>query len=695
MSLFLSASERAALLESRETVVCDYRWALNRRAARRAHNPGLLAPGTTTEWWYVAAEYVADAAMAQALTPDAAIAAWLRGAVMDLARRGEDDWAGPWFRDHGGEPKTGHLETAHLSWALSLALDLAADVFTAGERSELHAVLRERAMPMCQRWIDRHRQLANWRCILLAGVTLPAALLDERQTLERCAAEWSRCVEAFQDDGSYGESLQYSHYAMYGLMLAFEAIVRRDPQLAAGLDVTRYGRGMRWHAASQLYRKPLGGAWGGHPRPRAVNFNDSGALFAPSPELLLHVALRCAERLPEEAALARWLCDACWSPFPDLGPHDRATFGLLPTWTGLTLPFLGHLGELPPARSPADLGLERVQHFACGDTIARDAWDGRTVLAVRGGGELLAGHGHLHADLNHFVLVHNRERLLADPGHSCYRNLLHRIETGTAAHSTCTFQAGAGPDARAPEDAAQHRFLEQHSRAPQRLLIDGVPGERVDRGARHLLAACRGSVAAIGSEAAALYGAPLERFARFWLLAGSHVVFVVDHIVASSAVKTTWNWVLNNRAGELDCKPLGDRLVVRRGAAGMKLFHLAGATTPDFAHGWLHEAYHPQPGQLGEGANGSALLARWSEPRAQRERWAVHAIALDGPGAIAGWHLREEAGYAAVLEGPGGGERWALRLDPERAEIHLAEQAGGRRWSLRGTETGYGLEALT
>lgn len=682
MPLFLSAAEREGILRSAHPLVQDYRWALDRRCAKRARNPGLITPDTTTEWWYCCAEYVFDAAMVHAVHPDPAVDVWLRGVVLDLARRGEDDWVGPWFRDHGPKPAVGHLETAHLAWALTLALDLAADLFTPAEQDELRAVLRERAIPMCLRYLEVTPRFDNWRCVLVAGAALPAALLDDRAVLERCAVEWRRCSLAFQGDGSHGESLQYSHYAMYGLMLAHEALVRRDAAFAARLDAARYGRGMRWHAASLLYRKPLGGAWGEHPRPRAVNFNDSGTHFAPSPEVLLHIALRCRDSLPVETALARWICEAFWSPAPDVGPHDRATFGLLTDWTGLVLPFLGRLDELRPARSPAACGLERLQAFSCGDVIARDAWDGRTILATRGGGDLLSVHGHLHGDLNSFILAHNGERLIADPGHSCYRNRIHGLDVATRSHSTCTFRVESTWNAGSYPRSGREE-MEQDSALPKRFVVDDGLTPPTDRGARRLIAADDGPLVVIGSEVAGVYGPPLRRFARFWLLAGTHVVFVVDHIVADEPVRTTWNWILNNRGDALDIKPFGDRLVVRRGAAGMKLFHLGGARTPVYAHGWMHEAYHPLPGQLGEGANGSARIVTWVEPTPRSERWAVHAIALDGVGGIPFWHLCQEDGQAAVLESPGGRARWTLAIDGAAGDLTVRERIGGASWRLR------------
>ncbi|MDA3959709.1 MAG: heparinase II/III family protein [Planctomycetota bacterium] len=679
MPLFLTDTERELILQSKDSTIKGYLWALYRRAAKHAEEPGLVDRDTTTEWWFVAMEYLTDAAMAYALKRDDTIGTWIRATVLELARRSDDDWVGPWFRNHGGEHKTGHLETAHLSWACTIGLDLAADVFTAAEQDEIRTVLRERAIPMCLRWIDNTKHLANWRCVLLAGATMPAALLNDTAVLERCTMEWQRTVECFQQDGTYGESLQYSHYAMYSMMLAYEALYRRDPKLTENLSVERYGRGMRWHAASLLYRKPLGGEWGEHPRPRAANFNDCGTHFAPSPELLCHIAVRCKDSLPTEAGLARWICDNYWSPMPDIGPHDRASFGLLTDWGGLTLPLLV---QAPPAISPSEAGLERVVAVDNGDVLVRDKWDGDTVLAIRGGGEELYGHGHLHGDLNSFILAHRKERLLADPGHSCYRNVLHQIECQSSQHNTCTFTAEVQSELQ--EDVGKTRHMEQTTSVPKRVYIDGKPGPTIDRGAYRLIAAHDAELAVVGSEAAKCYGQPIERFARFWFMAGSNALFVVDHIVASTPVRTTWNWVLNNRADALDLKVFDDRAVARRGAAGMKLFNCSGAHRNFIRHGWLHEAYHVFPGQLGEGKNGSATILPFFETEAATERWAVHAFAIDDGGAIAGWHLRDEDGAAAVLEAPGGTERWSLRIDEQAGTIDLVGLERSWRLSTQG-----------
>jgi len=291
MSLFLSDAERAGVDEARrrgDVLVGRFWTALMSRAARRAASPGLVGPKDDATWWYPAMEYLSDAAMAFALAPDERLREWLRGAALSIARRPLADWVGPWYRDHATLPPVGHLETAHLCWGLGAALDLAPDAFRGDERREVQGALQEKGMTLCARWLERNTHLANWRAVMTAGVAVAAAVTGDRERLQYAANETRICGQAFQPDGSYAESLQYANYLAYALMMAYEAVRRAAPELpVAGPEF--YGRSLPWIAQSMLYAKPLSG-WGPEPRARAVNFNDSGALYRPSGDVLLQVA---------------------------------------------------------------------------------------------------------------------------------------------------------------------------------------------------------------------------------------------------------------------------------------------------------------------------------------------------------------------------------------------------------------------
>ncbi len=690
MSIYLAESQRQAIRDARREkapVVQRFWTALMERTAARAASPGLISSDDAAAWWYPAAEYLSDAAMAWTLQPTPTLGAWLRATTLAVARRPEADWIGPWYRDHSARPPTGHLETAHLCWGVSAVLDLAPDAFTPHECQELRDALREKGARLCRQWLVYNTHLANWRAVMVAGVAAAAAATGDRQSLELAAAETFICGEAFQPDGSYAESLQYSNYLAYSLMMAYEAIHGAAPDLPVS-EPDVCARLMPWYAASMLYTRPVVG-WGAEPRARAVNFNDSGALFRPSGDLLLQVAARCRESCPKEAGLARWLFDTYYAPVPNQRPHNLATFGLRNDWGFLTLPMFIQAAD---ALTPAEAELPTVAGFSNGNVIVRSAWPGETVLAVQGGTEPLHGPGHLHGDLNSFVLVHRNERLLVDPGHSCYRNLIHGLESSTATHNTCTFlvqQDALGLQ----EDLIKARLMEQANTAPRRSISAGKVSEPVAPRGRRLLLARSGQVTAVGSEAGALYGPPIEQFSRFWLQAGEHALFVIDRIQAAKPTTTVWNWLLNHRDDECAIDVVDPHtIVMRRRMAGMKLFHLAKARMNGPIYGYLHDLYHPEPNQLGEGRPGSGWLFRWIEPQAQTSRAAVHAFAMDEAGRINDWEASSQEDNYTLSDGKA---RWSLNVestDPLMLRL-CCEETGGcwqlgeyaEGWRLTGT----------
>ncbi|MFW5829162.1 MAG: heparinase II/III domain-containing protein, partial [Planctomycetota bacterium] len=444
------------------------------------------------------------------------------------------------------------------------------------------------------------------------------------------------CRDRFQDDGSYGESLQYAGYTIFGLMLINETLRRADPERFGSLDLEPYVHTVRWWATALLYVKPLAG-WGQHALPRSVNFNDSAAIFRPQADILMHIAARARDSHPTEAGLARWLHDQCYATAEAL-PHDRGTFGLVPDDNILSLVLLP---QAAAAISPATAGCDPLQAHEVGTVFARDAWNGQTILAVSGQDQQQRVQNHNHQDLNHFILCHRGERLLVDPGHCCYRTPVYGLAKQSGSHNTCTI--------------AGH--------------------EQVRRGGSRLLCERRSSVQAIAHDVGPAYPDPVREFSRLFLLCGSKALFIVDRIRADEAVDAFWHFVFNNRDGALEIAQLKPgRIVARRGDAGMKLVD-GGETRcqgPFYHH--IHDAYHPLPAQNGEGQSGSGLMFKHSSGEKRREILRIHGIALDSYGRIPRWHLDPHATGMLIHEKDGA--RWDL-------DIHSDPDA----WRLRGPDT--------
>ena len=680
MSLFFNTRERDLVQKIRfEEPYRSLFWDLLNRVDQRAKSPGLADKEATCEWWHFSAEYLTTAAIAYALRPTEAVKIWLRDISLSVARRSVDDWVGPAFRNARGESPQGHLETAHLSWSLAVILDLAEDVFTDAEREELLEVLRSKGMNLCRAWLDQNTHANNWRCILLAGYTVAAAVLKDSEAIAFAAEDYRRCLGFFQSDGSYGESLQYGNYAMTGLVLTREALIRSRPDWKSRLSLEPFVLKPRWDAASLLYQKPLAGL-GAFPMPRSVNFGDSAAIYRPSADNLLHLAVHAKESHPEMAGLARWLFDTLYLPCIDHSPTDRASFGFINDYGFLTMILLPQAAE---PIGPEEAGIQTLETFSCGNVIARNSLDGKTVLATRTGGDPLNAVSHLHGDLNSFILSHNEERLLVDPGHSCYRNLIHSLETSSLTHNTCTFRVEA-KDPLGPQSLQNSiRRLEQSFSGRRTFSSEVGGGKPVDRKAHLLLAERIGEISVIVSEASSVYGHPIESYTRIWLLCGEHAVFVLDWVEASMPVRTSCSWLLNNRDGHLNLKIVQpDRLVARRGYAGMKIFNLTEDSFSGPVYGFMHDAYHPLPNQPTEGKPGSGLLVQWNQDKPKPSSAMAHAICLDTPGAIAAWHLKKEDGFLGVIEDPTHQFHWKLGVDQDKQTISVLESHTNTTTSL-------------
>ncbi len=664
-SVFFTSAERDLLQRQHSDPGFANQWAsLRTRVLARASHAGLSGAGVTTSWWYHTAEFLSDAALVHAAEPTKSVGAWLRSATLDVVRRSEDEWIGPRYRDHTQEPPLGHLETAHLAVGVAIALDLAPHVFPSDEQEEIRTVLLDRAIPLCVRWLDFAERLNNWRCILAAGLGTASAVVGYEAGLTRTVNEFELCCGLFQADGSYAESLQYANYASWGLMLMYESLYRTGR--ASGLSVDAYARKATWDVYSHLYTKPLAG-WGPEPRPRAVNFNDSAALYRPGGDVLMHIATRASDAEQDSAMLARWLYDLHYGEeiSPDAGPFDLATFGLYNAAGFLS--FILHAQARTPA-SPNELALPATAAFENGDVFARRKWGGQTVLAMRAGGAPLNGPSHLHGDMNSFTVTHRRERLLVDPGHSCYRNVTRPIEIDARSHNTCVFlpHTDGERDVR-QEDLFKSRVISQNVEL-KRGFKNGRPGPQVDRGTQILLIDSCETHSAIVADAAAPYGNVVKKFVRSWLMLGESLIIVSDEIALSTPHRTEWNWLINNRDGAAVVQSRDRGLIVRRSGAGMQMHSTIGASFEGPLYGLLHDCYHPEPGRRGEGRPGSALTYRITagEPSLAENR--LHLIVLDSSARIGSWGVAvTPTGF--VVHAPAGTGSAEITSDPDRGLV--------------------------
>lgn len=633
-----------------------------RATAGTLHRASLMHPEDTMEWWHLVWERLGDAAFVQAVKPRPELARWVREVVLELCRRPADDWIGPWFRKRSN-PSMGMLETAHIAAAVFTAYDLCPELFSAEEREEIRQAVKVKGMEPCRRaaakYVAEKRHINNWFMVLANGFGTAAVMLGDETAVEEAVGFYREAAKLYNRD-SYGESLQYSNYASIHLVHLRELLIRFDPSLAAELDPGCIARLIPWYAASLMYMKPLEG-WGEQAYPRSVNFGDSAAMFRPSGDVLLHVASRCAGEYPREAGLARWLFDITYAD-PRLGPNDAATFGFMNSYQLLSV--LLHK-EAVPAIPPWQAELPLLAQFETGGAIVRDKWEEPdTILAVQGGFSPHHVASHRHADQNSFQLVHRKERFFADPGHCCYRLTAFHSARATASHNTWSFiaeQQETGEKKVIGQKEVYGNIYMPHTAFNHNRIVQQL-----------------GHVHVIRSDCAEIYGDPIIKAERTWIAVMPHILFVVDRLEARTPVKVQSHFVLNNRDNRLKVNVAADnKLVLRRGEAAMKFFLLDARSaegkspfrlTRDW--GYIHDCYHPQPNQKGQGKEGSGLIFRYEMEGPQVNHTMVYAVAMDQEPLIKGWHLKvlEDGRYFVEPPGHGGG-----------VTLHLAD---GDEWLL-------------
>lgn len=671
MSLFLSDEERKIFdnIGSDPTFANCY-WALFTRINDRVNSTVYGDKETTTSFWHNVTEYLGDAAFLGAQRNNDSIKNYVKKTALDIANMCQDSWIGPVFRPRT-YPLRGHLETAHLSIALSLALDLCGDAFTSEEYALCAKSLKENGIFLCKGWLERKKNFVNnWNAVLAAGIALPAAVLNLKDELEFCNKYLEQTAGLLQSDGSYGEGLQYGNYYLWAFLLANEALIRAGYPSA---PLERAGKYLEYAHYNLLMNKPLSG-WGAYPRPRCFNYDDCTAIFAPNPDILALLGCRLKESMPEKAALARKIYERFYNENPAQGPFDRTSFGFVPRAGWLNLLFYMQM-----KKDGTEEKFANTKAFKNGIAVIRTgSWsDTELAVAIKSPApEPLTSAGHRHLDFNSIQLFFGRERLIADPGHTCYRAGTRSADTATENHSTCIFTKEDG------SVITQKQFPVRRTRE------DGSFDDPIAFPGKLEFAGSCDEISAIVSEAGDCYGNGISLFRRFVVVCGKNAVFVIDDFNTDVPAKVSWGWCFNNRDGLLEYKVVNDasstRTVIRRGNAGLKMFcaDREKISTLPPRYGFLHDAYHPEPGIGGAGNAGSAINAgHYEKELTSGFRRYMFPMAADFYGASAHWHLRGSDPLICALESFGIQQLWQIDAS-QKENIVITDKNSSRIWTL-------------
>lgn len=594
-----------------------------------------------TKWWHYIWERVGDASFVYAISGDKKVGAYVHDVVMQMfSPKKFDEWIGPWFRKIQ-EPPVGTLETAHISCAICSAYDMCPDLFSNEEKEVILKSLRERILPWCKRYTENLTHFGNWKMVLFNGYTTAACILGDEEAIAYSVDYYNLLIKAYNKD-SYGESVQYSNYASFNLIHAYEILVSYKPELETKLDTSFMANLIKWYSASFMYMKPMYDPdWGDKAYPRTINFGDSAAIFRPNGDVLMHVAKRFSGTREIEAGLAMWLFETTYKE--DLTPYDSSTFGFFNQYHYYT--FINYVSakEVQPL-SPKDAGMSLINTFETGTITYRNDWDiPELILGIQGG--YVPNHvtAHRHQDQNSFILAYGNERILADPGHCCYRLYSWKFSKSDESHNTWTFERENGEIIH--QTLVSRSFISKEGPMPSMNNLERC--EKIDD-----LFICQ-------SDCAKVYGEDIEKAQRTWLAFGGNVVFIVDRIKSKVPLKPISHFVFNNR-GEKDLTDdrifYGKRVVFRRNGVGVKFLPMdveGFENEMSMNWGFMHDCYHPEPNRLGQGKEGSALIYDYKPTGFTKDYTAVYAIILDSADNISHWHT-PDAGKNTYYMEPGG-----------------------------------------
>ncbi|MBU3113850.1 heparinase II/III domain-containing protein [Clostridium lacusfryxellense] len=620
--------------------VSDLWESMQSRTMSNTKYPGIVQPEDTNEWWHIVWERLSDAAFVQLINPSESLGKWIRNAVLEICDKPVAEWRGPWFRGESNPP-VGMLETTHVGVGVIMAIDLCPHLFTAEELINFKEILKVKCQEPCRRFVDsvvaNKDEINNWFMVLLNGFGTASVYLNDNEAIDK-AIEYSHIAASLYNEDSYGESIQYSNYATLNLSFLNEMLIRYNPKLEDRLNLSCYTKCIPWQATSFMYMKPLAG-WGEKSYPRTINFGDSASIYRPSGDVLLQIAARMKNRYPKEAGLARWLFDVTYKD-AILGPNDRSTFGFFNDFQFLSILLYDKACE---GLSPENAKLPLTSSFETGSIISRDRWEEpKTVLGVQGGYVTNNIAGHRHNDQNSFMLSHLKERFFVDPGHCCYRLKSQAFAASTVCHNTWSFEMTKNDEnITLNQKSVISNIFRLVKPMNKKLLVKELDG-----------------ISVIISDAAEVYGEPIKKAERTWITAFPNILFIIDRIEASEPVKVKTHFVLNNRDGKLKTNRItNDKHEFSRNNVAMKLFLAMSKSDGkknecdlSFDWGYVHDCYHPQPHQLGQGAEGSAIIYNYTSREYKTNHLLVHAIAIDDTENIKDFSMKISENNTFALE---------------------------------------------
>ncbi|TYP76564.1 DUF4962 domain-containing protein [Paenibacillus methanolicus] len=328
-----------------------------------------------------------------------------------------------------GNFKNSDLAAGHQLFALAVVYDWLYDELDQATKASIVETLRERGTEMYMRaaglpykgevrtifWSNYYLQNHMW--ISLAGLTAASiAVFDEVPSsvpwFEFSQEKFAKVTEVLGDDGASHEGYGYWHY---GTVWAAKYAKMAEKFVGGNMLKTDWFSNNSKYAAYLMLGRDYWTPQSGH-----IDYGDASKTSWSGPDALLRTL--AAEN---DDGLAQWL--AAEIDDRNVSTVDEDWLGILyydpdvPATPPAALPTLHHFTDMDMVMSRTGwAGDESVLYFRSGPPLGHEERETNTSLPA-----MDWGAGHVHPDVNHFVLHANGEYLVRDDGYADKRTFNH------------------------------------------------------------------------------------------------------------------------------------------------------------------------------------------------------------------------------------------------------------------------------
>lgn len=372
------------------------------------------------------------------MTGDAQAGKYLKAIALDAANRPMSFWMHRALRQYKDDWPLGQLETAILARGMAAALVWGQDLFTDSQCEQLRSALRDKGLYPMLRYLQTIERNNNFLPAIASGAMAASVALDDSLACEHSLALLNKWGALVEDDGSYGEQIDYFNYAFVNFAKGQMALGQKH-LLELGKQLPHLKGTLAWQLGHYSLNHKNAAV--------RLNFGDDDYLGGPPSRLTAQLL-----SLFTGDGLGTWMLENIYGDQPTDDSYALIAKIVL---TGVQLP-----SPVSPEALPLAMGYDTgIGIIRSGWTMKRDS-----VLVLRSGAGSRTRYSHDVGNRNAIAMMFHGDYLVVEPGRSSYRSKMRKTyDQQTVHHNTITFSGDSQIRTRVAQLLAAKEVNEQLS----------------------------------------------------------------------------------------------------------------------------------------------------------------------------------------------------------------------------------------